>query len=159
MANATKAPRPRPTLKRAEAQLGLSLYLHEGCEIPEIATRLGVNIKTVYAWRDKHNWEKLRAAQHMGKDNQLERVQLQLAELNDNIAARPEGMRFPNSREADIIRKLTASCRDLETKLGLRELVDVSVEFIPWVKTQSAEDARLLKAYLDRFMQHKLAQQ
>jgi transposase len=157
-----KAIKPKRTVavrKKAEQELAQLLYLREGLEVPAIAAQVEVNIKTVYAWAKKGSWEKLRLAQHMGKDNQLERVQSQLSELNAYIALKPEGQRYPSASEADTIKKLTSACRDLETKLGLRELVDVSVELIPFIKLINADDAKAMKAYLDRFIQHKVARQ
>jgi len=158
MKPAPKTAKKAPIRKRAEMELAQMLYLREGLEVPAIAERVGCNIKTVYNWAKKGNWEKLRLAAHMGKDSQLERIQMQLSELNAYIMLKPEGQRYPSASEADTIKKLTSACRDLETKLGLRELVDVSVELIPFIKLINADDANMVKAYLDRFIQHKVSQ-
>lgn len=159
MADGKKAPKAAPIRKKAEHDLAQLLYLHEGLEVAAIAERMKLNNKTIYSWLKKGRWDSLRAAQHMGKANSLERLQMQLAELNGAIGLRAEGFRFPDAKEADIIKKLTASIRDLETKLGLRELIDVGVELVPFVKLSSPEDAKLIKAYLDKFIQHKMSRQ
>lgn len=148
-----------PVRKKAEMELAQMLYLREGLEVPAVAERVGVNIKTVYGWLHRYGWEKMRAAAQMGRDMQLERIQMQLSELNAMIMSRDEGLRFPSSSEADTIKKLTSACRDLETKLGLRELVDVSFEFVPFVRLISADDAKLIKSYFDKFISHKVSQQ
>jgi transposase len=159
MKQAAKTTKKAPIRKKAEMELAQLLYLREGLEVPAIAERVGCNIKTVYNWANKGAWEKLRLAAHMGKDTSLERLQMQLSELNAFIQLKPEGQRYPSASEADTIKKLTSACRDLETKLGLRELIDVSVELIPFIKLINADDANTVKAYLDRFIQHKVSKQ
>lgn len=140
------------------------LYVDHGKEAKDIAAIVGVGYRTVLNWingkKDDPNrpdWRKLRAAQTMSKGDQLRDLAAQIQEINAKIKARDAGERHADSKEADIINKLTKAYNYLETDLGVREIVDVSMELLPFVKKYNAEDADTVKAYLDKFISMKVA--
>lgn len=140
------------------------LYVDHGKEAKDIAAVVGVGYRTVLNWingkegdPNRPDWRKLRAAQTMSKGDQLRDLAAQIQEVNQMIKSRPEGERFANSKEADIINKLTKAYNYLETDLGVREIVDVSMELLPFIKKYSTTDADTMKAYLDKFISMKVA--
>jgi transposase len=140
------------------------LYVDHGKEAKDIANVVGVGYRTVLNWikgkegdPNRPDWQKLRAAQTMSKSDQLRDLAGQIQQLNAKIKARDEGHRHATSMEADIINKLTKAYNYLETDLGVREIVDVMTEFIPFIKKYSSDDADTLKAYADKFIQQTIA--
>lgn len=151
--------------KEVEYRSARQFYVDHGKEPKEIAELVGVGYKTVLSWvkgnPDDPNypdWRKLRAAQTMSKSDQLRDIAAQIQQINSAIKKREEGERYANSKEADIINKLTKAYNYLETDLGVREIVDVSMELLPFIKKYSSEDADLMKGYLDKFINMKVAQ-
>lgn len=140
------------------------LYVDFGKEATEIHAMGVAAYKTILRWiegdesnPEMPNWKKLRAAKTMSKVDQMTDIAAQIQEINASIKARPEGQRFANNKEADIIAKLTKAYNSLETDLGVREIVDVMTEFIPFVKKYSEDDANALKAMADKFIQQTIA--
>jgi hypothetical protein len=140
------------------------LYVDHGKEAKDIAAVVGVGYRTVLNWingkegdPNRPDWRKLRAAQTMSKTDQLRDIAAQIQQLNAKIKARDEGNRHADSKEADIINKLTKAYNYLETDLGVREIVDVSMELLPFIKKYSDDDADLMKGYLDKFISAKVA--
>lgn len=164
MATKKKATRSVSIRKKEEYNNAKDLFVHHGKEAKEIETLLGVRYNTILKWikGDPTNAElpdlrKLRAAKRMSKSDQLTSLANQINEINTKIKSREEGNRHPDSKEADIISKLTKAYNALETELGVREIVDVSMELLPFIKKYSNEDADLFKNYTDKFIQHKVA--
>ena len=140
------------------------LYVDNGKEAKDIAELVGVGYRTVLNWIKgvegnplKPDWTKLRAAQTMSKGDQLRDLAAQIKELNDKIKSRDVGNRHADSKEADIINKLTKAHNYLETDLGVHEVVNVAMEILPFIKKYSNEDADLMKGYLDKFINNKIA--
>jgi len=67
----------------------------------QIALALGVSERTIYTWIHQNNWDKQRAAQHQLLTPR-ENCTIQLLELQEAIAARQPGHRFPTPAEAEI---------------------------------------------------------
>jgi len=66
----------------------------------EIALALGVSERTIYTWIHQNNWDKQRAMQHQLLTPR-ENCTIQLLELQEAIAARMPGSRYPTPAEAD----------------------------------------------------------
>lgn len=131
---------------------GYAFFCQMGLTDQEAAERTGVTLRTFKAWIKEFGWEKLKAANVMGKEKQLQFIYEQINELNDAIRGREEGKRFSTSKEADALSKLTKAAKDLETDLGLSETVEVAIRMTNWLKEIDYEKAQVLRSQFDQYI-------
>lgn len=135
--------------KRELAQI---LYLKEGLSQKEIAAKVEVTEKTVGRWKERYNWEQLKASIIITKEQQLRRLYAQLNELNTLIENRDEGSRYANSKEADTLGKLASAVRTLETEVSIADTVEVFREFLDWLRIHDLDKAQDVAQLQDRFL-------
>jgi transposase-like protein len=114
------------------------LYISQGVTIQkELASRTGVSPQTINKWvnEDNRQWDRLRESLIVTKEQEMRRLYMQITELNDFIFKKPEGQRFANSKESDVLSKLTKSIRELETETSLSEIMEVMKSFLGYVRT------------------------
>jgi uncharacterized protein YdcH (DUF465 family) len=141
------------TLKEKK-EIAKLLYLKDNKSGTEIAEFVGVSVQTVSNWTTKGGWKKLKASYIATKDQQLMRMYNQLTELNDAIANKEEGKRYPDSKEADAMNKIAAAIRHLETETSISEVIDVSIKFSNWLREQDPKVALEYIGYQDDFIKH-----
>ena len=141
------------TQKKEWAQL---LYCKESLTQAEIAERVGVSRVTVNNWINKGNWEMLKVSITITKEEQLKNLYRQLTELNDSISKRKAGERFPNAKDADVIAKLAAAIKALETEIGLGDIVSVFSDFLKWVRDVDLNKTKELAPLFDAYVKSKL---
>lgn len=129
------------------------LYLKRGLPQKEIAARTGVSENTISRWKIDDKWEDMKTVQIMTKEEELRRLYAQLRATNDLIESKGG---VPNSKEADIINKITASIRQLQTDTGIAETIDVATTMIDFFKPLDLEKAKELTTLFDYFIQHKM---
>jgi len=64
--------------------------------------------------------------------------------------------KIPTNAEADILAKLAATIRSLETETSIAQITDVGRDFINWLKPQDLAKAQDFIIYIDAFIKHKL---
>lgn len=141
--------------KKEHARL---LYVRENLSQKEIAERVEVAEKTINRWVNENGeeWKRLRTSIFITKEEQLRRIYQQLDELNQEIAHRKEGSKFAQAKEADVIVKLTAAARALESDASLSEIVEVAKRFLNWLRPLDLEKAREISALFDAFIKDQL---
>ena len=92
------------------------LFLTTDLTQAEIAVKIGVSRITIVRWAKE--WEGLKLNFLQTREARIKSTLMQLNELDESIAAREQGARYPTVKEADIRRKLTAP-RGARTR-GLR---------------------------------------
>ncbi|PXY44516.1 terminase gpP N-terminus-related DNA-binding protein [Flavobacterium hydrophilum] len=140
--------------KAQEREYARILYVNERITFKEIAERTGVTEKTIGKWAEADNWAKLRKSLLTTKEAQLVHWYNQLDALNELIAKRE--IPIPQSKEADIMSKITANIQRLETEIGLGEYVEVSRKLLTFIQSIDLSDAKNFKNYIDEFINSKL---
>lgn len=140
--------------KAQEREYARILYVSERITFKEISERTGVTEKTIGKWADLDNWDKLRKSLLTTRQNQLVHWYNQLEALNENIAKRD--IPVPDSKEADIMAKITSNIQRLETEIGLGEYVEVSRKLLTFIQSIDLGDAKRFKNYIDEFINSKL---
>ena len=133
-----------------------SLYVRDKYTQKQIAETVGVGEKTVGKWKSDGNWDELMKTFTQTKEEQLKMFYDQENELNGFIKAKPEGFRFPSSKEADAQKKLTAAIRDLEREVNMAYTIDVSMNFLNWVRTTDFQKAKEMSSLFDSYIQSLL---
>ena len=133
-----------------------TLYLRENLTQQEIADRVGVSRVTVSNWVRAGKWEEQKAGLTLTRQEQVANLYRQVAEINRAISARAEGERFPNSKEADILGKLSASIRNMEQETGIADIISVLTGFIEWLRPLDLDKAKELTRLADAYIKDKL---
>lgn len=135
-----------------DKEIAKMLFVHEGLSRKAIADRLGYTEKTIGSWVTEGEWDKSKKTISYSKSNELQRLLNQLEELNDFIDLKPAGTRFPDSKEADIQKKINASIRDLEVEMNIRDAVKVSMDFLQFLNRRDAVLAKAVSDHLDAYL-------
>ena len=133
-----------------------TLYMRENLSQQEIAERVGVSRVTVSNWVRAGKWEEQKAGLTLTRQEQVANLYRQVAEINRAISARAEGERFPNSKEADILGKLSAAIRNMEQETGIADIISVLTGFIEWLRPFDLEKAKELTRLADAYIKDKL---
>jgi transcriptional regulator with XRE-family HTH domain len=145
----------KPNLKKEHARL---LFTQEKLSQKEIAERTGVSEQTVTKWVNANNgeWKRLRQSIIVTKKEQLSRIYEQLDEITQEIQKRDPGKRYASSKDADILVKLTAAAKNLETETSISEIIEVSMRFLNWLRPIDLDKAKDFSGYLDSFIKDQL---
>lgn len=133
-----------------------TLYMRENLTQQEIAERVGVSRVTVSNWVRAGKWEEQKAGLTLTRQEQVANLYRQVAEINRAISARAEGERFPNSKEADILGKLSAAIRNMEQETGIADIISVLTSFIEWLRPLDLDKAKELIRLADAYIKDKL---
>jgi DNA-binding transcriptional regulator LsrR (DeoR family) len=133
------------------------LYTKENLTQAEIAERVGVTRVTVNKWINAENWETLKVSISMTNEEQLKNLYRQLSEIQNTILGREDGARFAMPAEADVIRKLTISIKQLQAELGLSEITSVFGGLIQFLRTYEPKRVKEIAPVLDAYVKSKLA--
>ena len=133
-----------------------TLYMRENLTQQEIAERVGVSRVTVSNWVRAGKWEEQKAGLTLTRQEQVANLYRQVAEINRAISARAEGERFPNSKEADILGKLSAAIRNMEQETVIADIISVLTGFIEWLRPFDLEKAKELTRLADAYIKDKL---
>lgn len=133
-----------------------TLYLRENLTQQEIAERVGVSRVTVSNWMRAGKWEEQKAGLTLTRQEQVANLYRQVAEINRVISTRAEGERFPNSKEADILGKLSAAIRNMEQEVGIADIISVLIGFIEWLRPLDLDKAKELTRLADAYIKDKL---
>lgn len=138
--------------KRDYAKL---LYVVQGVtNQKELSARVGVSVQSINKWINADNelWRRLRESFLVTKESELRRLYMQITELNDLIMGRASGSRFANSKEADILVKLTAAVKQLETDTSIADIMEAHKSLINFVRQTDFEMAKSITALCDQHL-------
>lgn len=134
------------------------LITKEGYTQKEAANKVGVTTVTMNKWFKKFNWEKLKQSMLVTRQEQLNRLYMQMDELTFKIMSRPEGERFADSKEADIVSKLTTAIERMETEANVSDIVEVSKRLLNWMRKynhpQTLEVAKIFNDFIKDSLKH-----
>jgi transcriptional regulator with XRE-family HTH domain len=132
------------------------LYTKEKITQKEISGRVGISEATISKWARLDSWETLKLNISVTREERMMSTITQLTELDKAIANKPEGFRYPDSKEADTRRKLVSDLSALEVECGVRDIVNVSVKFLEWMRKINLAKAQELSDYFDGFIKDQL---
>lgn len=122
----------------------------------EIAELVGVTVQTISRWVNAEKWDVELASLTITKDKQLARYYSQINEINEAISMREPGQRFANSKEADTLLKLSSAAQKLESETGVRDIINVSIGLLEWVRGFDTDKAKELSDLFDGYIKTKL---
>lgn len=143
-----------PISKTEEKNYAQILYVNENLTAKEIAERVSVSEKTVGKWIKDGGWEKLRKSLLVTKQNMISMLYDQLDHLNTAIAKRDS--KVADSKEADVISKLSTSIQRLEVETSIGQIVEVARTFIDFVRAYDLDFAQAVTKHFDAFILQKI---
>jgi transcriptional regulator with XRE-family HTH domain len=114
--------------KADQRKLARELYLSTDLTQAQIAERVGINPRTVGLWANAEEWELQKAATNVTPRKTIAGYYMQLENLRKEIDKREEGQRYPNSKESDIIMKISKSIKMLQKSLTLTDYINAFEE-------------------------------
>lgn len=136
--------------RRDWAQL---LYTRYDMNAREVALQTGASESELRKWIKDGNWDGLRRSLLTSREEQLKNLYDILAALTAQVKLNTE---HPNPKDADLIIKYTAAIKNLETEIGVGEIIDVVKPFLVWLMKKDLELAKKLTIYFDQYIQEKL---
>ena len=133
-----------------------TLYLRENLTQQEIAERVGASRVTVSNWARAGKWEEQKAGLTLTRREQVASLYRQVAEINRAVSQRAEGERFPSSKEADILGKLSAAIRNMEQEACIADIIGVLTGFIEWLRPLDIDKAKEVTRLADAYIKDKL---
>ena len=135
-----------------------SEFLRGDLNQKEIAEKVGVSAVTMNKWANdpEDNWDRLRKSMLITREAQLSRLYEQLDELTSSIKKKPEGQRYADSKQADIISKISGAIKTMETEASISDVVEVSKRFLNWLRPLAPQKAREAAAMFNDFIKDLL---
>ncbi|MGL5682643.1 MAG: hypothetical protein ACRDDZ_06235 [Marinifilaceae bacterium] len=133
-----------------------TLYLKENLTQVEIAERVGISKVTMNKWVKDGKWEEFKTGLTLTREEQLGNLYRQVQEINKTIASRPEGDRYANTKEADIIGKLSAAIKKMEGESGIADIISVATRFTEWLRQHDLAKAKEITQLFDLFIKEQL---
>lgn len=140
------------TKKESEMKRELAkLYYMQGLPQKEIAQRVDVSETTISAWCRKENWEEMRAAKTVSRQEVVAKMLRKVSERLDDENWTP-----------DELAKISASIEKLDKKTNVVTIVEVFSAYNDWLQTRmrfdvklSPELVRTMTRYQDLFIAEK----
>ena len=130
------------------------LFISQNMAQNAIADKIGVSKVTVCKWVSKFKWEEEKASFTITREQQLQRLYIQIAEINKVISSREQ--KYPNPSEADSINKLASAIEKMERESSLADIISVSQKFLNWVRPLDLNKAKELSGLFDAFIKDNL---
>lgn len=131
----------------------------QGYTQKEIAAKITVSEQTISKWSKTDHWDNLKKNLVNSKTERLSELYDELMALNAMIKTRNEGFRFPNSKEADIRRKLIRDIADLERKYNIGQTTVIARDFITFCRDIDFDFSQKANEYFDLFINHQIDKQ
>lgn len=142
--------------KQQQKEWAKTLYTTENITQAELADKVGVSRVTMNKWVKEGKWEELKVGITLTKEELLKNLYNQVASLNKAILAKEEGSRHADSKEADILMKLSASIKKMEDDVGIADIIGVGRKFTEFIRKVDVEKAKEVATLFDAFVKSNL---
>jgi len=146
-------------VSQAEMKYAESLYVEKGVSPQAIALELDRNIKTIYSWRDKYNWDETKNLFESGP-MELKKILLKEAVriVKGEIVLGDDNKPKPGI-DADSLSKVMKAYDYMNKKLSVEVFRDAFVDFDNWMTTIDPKVAYEFTKYHKMFLQDKISQE
>ena len=133
-----------------------TLFTQDRLSQKEVAIKSGISEATISKWVVAGNWSKLQRNFLLTREEQMANLLDELAELNAHIKKKAEGLRFADSKEGDVRRKLIRDIKDLETKASLPEVIASCKGLLDFVRKIDLATAQSFSKLIDGYIKSLL---
>lgn len=138
--------------------LAREYYLTTNKTQDEIAQLVGVNRKTMSVWVNEEKWEMQKAAYNVTPRKTIAGYLLQLEKMREHIEARKggeDGNPWANSKESDIITKITKAIKVLQRDLTLTDYIQAFEDLTKYGMNIDHEATTQFVKIMNDFIQNK----
>ena len=133
-------------------ELAKYIFLTEkGITQKELAQKAEISLVTANKWCKE--WEHLKLNLLQTREERHVSTLVQLSKLDEEIAK----VGYPDSKQADIRRKLTADLEALEQEASIRDVAEVGKRILSYLRRVNPEHASLVGAIFNEFIKHLLS--
>lgn len=136
--------------------LAREIYLLGSYTYEEIASKVDVQRQTISRWAKAGKWDELKAGMSVTREEILKRMYQHLNNINEEILSRDGANRIPNTKEADVMAKLSSSIKSMETDVGIADLVSAGMRFGDWLRLSNVEKAKEFVKLWDLFLKDSI---
>lgn len=136
--------------------LAREIYLLGSYTYEEIAQKVGAQRQTISRWAKAGNWDDLKAGMSVTREEILKRMYQHLKNINEAIMAREPKLRQPDTKEADVMVKLSAAIKSMETDVGISDIISVGMRFGEWLRRVDLEKAKEYIKLWDLFLKEQI---
>ena len=127
-----------------------NLYFNTDLAQKQIAEMLNISRKTLYLWIKEGGWKRAKYTAKHAPCLLVEQYYTQLGNINLQIARREERP-YPTKEEADIIRKITSTIKQMEQgRRTSTESILVFQDFMQKLKRQNLDLTQKIIPYMDK---------
>jgi transposase len=126
------------------------LFIAQNLSQIEISEKVGVSKTTICKWAKLDKWDEQKASLTVTREQQLQRLYMQIAEINRVIAERDK--KYPSPAESDTINKLASAIDKMERESSLSDVISVSQKFLNWLRAIDFEKTKELSSLFDAFV-------
>ena len=136
--------------------LAREIYLLGNYTYEEIAQKVGAQRQTISRWAKAGNWDNLKAGMTVTREAILSRMYQQLNNMNSAILEREPSKRHPDTKEADVMVKLAASIKNMETDVGISDIISVGMRFGEFLRRIDLDKAKEYVKLWDVFLKEQI---
>lgn len=144
----TKAERTR------KKDLAYFFYCNSQLSQKEIAAKVNCSEVSMSKWIKEGNWEVAKSSLTITRQEQLSRVYMQIAAINNKITDEQRGV--PTGSDADVLSKLASVVERLEKETSITDVISVSMKFLEWLRKVDTAKAKELSGLFDAFIKDLL---
>lgn len=136
--------------------LAREIYLLGNYTYEEIAQKVGAQRQTISRWAKAGNWDNLKAGMTVTREAILSRMYQQLNNMNSAILEREPSKRHPDTKEADVMVKLAAAIKNMETDVGISDIISVGMRFGEFLRRIDLNKAKEYVKLWDVFLKEQI---
>jgi hypothetical protein len=136
--------------------LAREIYLLGNYTYEEIAQKVGAQRQTISRWAKAGNWDNLKAGMTVTREAILSRMYQQLNNMNSAILEREPSKRHPDTKEADVMVKLAAAIKNMETDVGISDIISVGMRFGEFLRRIDLDKAKEYVKLWDVFLKEQI---
>lgn len=136
--------------------LAREIYLLGSYTYEEIAQKVGAQRQTISRWAKAGNWDNLKAGMTVTREAILSRMYQHLNNMNMAILDREPEKRQPDTKEADVMVKLAAAIKSMETDVGISDIISVGMRFGEFLRRIDLEKAKEYVKLWDVFLKEQI---
>jgi DNA-binding XRE family transcriptional regulator len=133
-------------------KIAQTLYIKLGKSQKEISESVGVTEKTLKNWREKGNWDTLRAGEVSTPDELARSLYAQIQKISDHARDMNEPL---TPSDTDQISKLSKAISNIKQKPTLGVISYVMEDFAQFLKKVNLGDAQVLIRHQMSFLEQK----
>ena len=146
-------------MKTEQHQQAQHLYFQTDLSQAEIAQILGISRATLNTWAREGDWARIRvSAQHM-PCLITENLYMVMAKLTENILSELRIMRPITKAEADTLRSISLTIKNLNGRSSVNESLEMMSFFIEDVNSKDPEMAQKIKPFITEYIAARAAVQ